>query len=192
MRNVDAEKLKEYPQDVLEKLVAQKLAGYRAYMEYLSCHNGEQRYKVSYLIDLEDAGMSAFMGETKNTMQKIFGIGGNYFPESVWKIYCYNTPIAVRMGWSVIKAMIHPNTQAKVKILGSASAAIKLLKADGFLPSALPEKLQGSNKGLPCIDLLDMLAKATPKATFGRRAAGSPRDKGGAHPRPGRHSPLPK
>ena len=161
-------------------------------MEYLSCSNGEQRYKVSYLIDLEGAGMSAFMGETKNTMQKIFGIGGNYFPESVWKIYCYNTPMAVRMGWSVVKAMIHPNTQAKVKILGSASAAIKLLKADGFLPEALPDKLEGRNKGLPCVKLLEMLAQAKPKATFGsRRSTGSPRDKGGGVPRAGRRTPSP-
>ena len=31
-------------------------------------------------------------------MQKIFGIGSDYFPESAWKIYVVNAPFALRMG----------------------------------------------------------------------------------------------
>jgi len=102
-------------------LVCQKLAGYRAYMDWLSSEYEIQRYKVSYLIDMTGAGMSAFVGDKKTTMKKIFDIGGAYFPESVWKIYLINTPFAVRMGWSVVRSMVHPVTQAKIKNLGSTS-----------------------------------------------------------------------
>lgn len=42
-----------------------------------------QRYKMSYALDMSGAGLSAFYGETKSTIQAIFGIGGDYFPESV-------------------------------------------------------------------------------------------------------------
>ena len=100
-----------FPEPQLTRLVCQKMAAYRSYLEYLSSEYGNQRYKVSYLIDMTGAGMSAFVGDKKTTMKKIFDIGGAYFPESVWKIYLINTPFAVRMGWSVVKSMVHPVTQ---------------------------------------------------------------------------------
>ena len=126
------------PEPVLLRLVAQKLAAYRAYMDYLSTNSRVQRYKLSYvpfcierarprrmiapmlkwpltsdiaacpatptrravcappayrvrpglpphryLIDMKGAGVSGLLGERKALMQKIFGIGSDYFPESV-------------------------------------------------------------------------------------------------------------
>lgn len=102
VRTIDIAAISAIPDALLNRLVGQKMAAYRAYTEFLSAQYGVQRYKISYLIDMEGSGMSAFVGETKATMQKIFKIGSEYFPETLWKMYLMNTPFAVRMGWSVI------------------------------------------------------------------------------------------
>ena len=44
-------------------------------------------------------------------------------PRQAWKIYVVNAPFALRMGWSVVKALIHPVTEAKIKIIGSTADA---------------------------------------------------------------------
>lgn len=143
MADIDTQALGAIPETALVQLVAQKLAVYRDYMEFLSAQRGEQRYKLSYLIDMSNAGVSSLLGDKKTLMQKIFGVGSTYFPESVWKIYVVNAPFTLRMGWSVVKALIHPVTEAKIKIVGSVSDAKSRLARDGFSPAALPKEFGG-------------------------------------------------
>ena len=59
--------------------------------------------------------------------------------------------------WSVVKALIHPVTEAKIKIIGSTADATAQLKKDGFTSMALPPTLAGTNPGLPAWELLKML-----------------------------------
>eukprot|EP00041_Stephanoeca_diplocostata_P026937 m.734290 g.734290 ORF g.734290 m.734290 type:complete len:841 (-) comp23081_c0_seq1:1361-3883(-) len=158
--DIDTEALGTIPEPVLVRLVAQKLAVYREYMEFISAQRGEQRYKLSYLIDMSNAGVASLLGDKKTLMQKIFGVGSTYFPESVWKIYVVNAPFALRMGWSVVKALIHPVTEAKIKIVGSVSDTKARLARDGFSPAALPKEFGGTNAGLPVWSLLQTLQQA--------------------------------
>lgn len=67
-------------EDVLTLLVAQRLAAYRDYLEYISAVRSEQRYKMSFLIDMSGAGVSSLLGENKALMQKIFGVGSQCVP----------------------------------------------------------------------------------------------------------------
>lgn len=37
-------------------------------------------------------------GKKRNILQAVFGVGADYFPESIWKIYVINTPMIFRVG----------------------------------------------------------------------------------------------
>mmetsp|Transcript_31691 Transcript_31691/g.95226 ORF Transcript_31691/g.95226 Transcript_31691/m.95226 type:complete len:144 (-) Transcript_31691:698-1129(-) len=140
-------------------MVAQRLAVYRDYLEFISASRREQRYKMSFLIDMSGAGVSSLLGENKALMQKIFGVGTKFFPETVWKIYVVNAPFALRVGWAIVSKLIHPVTEAKIAILGSHKDAQARMIRDGFALDAIPTDTGGSNRGLLCWDLLQQLQK---------------------------------
>lgn len=58
---------------------------------------GVQRYKHSIVVDLSGMGMSLVTGKTRHFLQKLFAVGGDYFPESIWKIYVVNAPFMFRV-----------------------------------------------------------------------------------------------
>ena len=101
--------------------------------------------------------MSALVGETKETMRRIFGVGSDYFPEVLWKVYVVNAPFSVRMGWSVVKVMIHPVTQTKINIVGSHSETVTTLKSNGFRDCDLPPEFGGTNRGMRCFEMIRLL-----------------------------------
>ena len=43
-------------------------------------------------------------------LQKIFALGSNYFPETIWQIYLINSPMVFRAIWSAVKQFLHPLT----------------------------------------------------------------------------------
>mmetsp|Transcript_271 Transcript_271/g.676 ORF Transcript_271/g.676 Transcript_271/m.676 type:complete len:718 (+) Transcript_271:230-2383(+) len=156
---IDVSALNKFPNSLVELMVAQRLAVYRDYLEFISASRREQRYKMSFLIDMSGAGVSSLLGENKALMQKIFGVGTKFFPETVWKIYVVNAPFALRVGWAIVSKLIHPVTEAKIAILGSHKDAQARMIRDGFALDAIPTDTGGSNRGLLCWDLLQQLQK---------------------------------
>jgi hypothetical protein len=144
----------------LVKIVGQKLASYSKHKLNLSKKVGAQRYKQSFIIDLKGGGMGVLNGTKRKTVQKVFNVGSDYFPETVWKIYVYHTPMMFRAIWSIASAFIHPITKAKVNILsGSKQVAKLLMENDGFKEADVPEMLGGKNKGISSYELLKQMIK---------------------------------
>ncbi len=90
-----------------------------------SAATGVQRYKHSLVVDLDGMGMSLLGGKTRHFMQRLFDVGGHFFPESIWKIYVVNAPFLFRSMWAMVKPWIHPITVAKVNITGSPKDCLK-------------------------------------------------------------------
>lgn len=105
-------------------------------------------------------------------LQAVFGVGSEYFPESIWKIYVINTPLIFRAGWAMVKGWVHPITQAKINIFGSPADARKVMLTHGLNDDALPAWLGGTHPGKPTFEYL--------KETIANNCAGAAAAAGGA------------
>ena len=106
----------------------QKLQAYTWLKGEISKKVKQQRYKHTIIVDLGGAGSGLLNGKRRNTIKKVIDIGGNYFPESLWKMYVINTPWVLKAGWSMVKPWIHPVTIAKINICGAPKDAIKKMQ----------------------------------------------------------------
>lgn len=154
VNTIDTEKLLEMNQDHLIVLQGQKMASITEYKKAHAAKRSEQRYKHTLIVDMEGMGMSLLSGTKRHFLQRIFAVSGNFFPESVWKIYVVNAPFMFRAAWAVVKPWIHPVTTAKVNIFGSPKDAIKKMIENGLLADQVPEWAGGHHKGIPCFELL--------------------------------------
>lgn len=153
--DIDTDSLGKIPEDMMCALQGQKMQSYGQYKLDSSLKEGVRRYKHIVIIEGNGVGMSLLSGKKRNIIKKIFAVGADFFPESIWKIYVVNAPLMFRAVWAVIKPWLHPITVAKVHILGSYSAAIKAMTADGGLTvDALPDWMGGTCKGTPIRDIL--------------------------------------
>ncbi|EDQ84455.1 uncharacterized protein MONBRDRAFT_34692 [Monosiga brevicollis MX1] len=158
VEKISTDALAAMDSDHMLRLQGQKQAFYSAYKKQLSDKLGEQRYKYSLIVDLKGSGMNILYGQKKAVIQKVFSVGADFFPESLWKIYVINAPFVFRTVWAMIKPWIHPITQAKVNMLGSASAAVKKMQEDGLELDAIPTFLGGTCEPAETFDkLIEMI-----------------------------------
>jgi len=156
LKDIDVEKISAIEEGMLVKLVAQKLTAFTEYRRRLSKKSDVQRYKYSICVDLDGAGvMGLVSGQKKAMLQKFFQIGGDFFPETIWKIYIINTPFVFRAAWGVAKAFVHPITQAKINVFPTTAKCIPQLEKDGWSADQLPELFKGTHKGMTLKDILD-------------------------------------
>jgi len=154
VEQIDADKLTQMDEAHVLRLQGQKQALYSYHKKVVSAQIGVQRYKYSLLVDLNGAGMSLLSGKKRTIIKKVFDVGADHFPESIWKIYVVNTPFLFRAAWAMVKPWIHPITQAKVNIFGAPADAKKAMMADGFPEESLPDWLGGGSKGIKTFDYL--------------------------------------
>lgn len=166
--NINIGVLEAMNEEIMFKIIAQKLAGFTEYRKKLSAASGVQRYKYSICLDLKGCGMSLLGGRKRGMIQKVLDVAKNYFPETVWKIYCVNTPMMFRAAWAVVKPWLHPITQAKMNIINSVSQLTTELVACGMKKEQLPKCFDGPHEGLDTIDVLKQImsdvANAKPDA----------------------------
>lgn len=153
--DIDTEALGKIPEDLMCALQGQKMQSYAQYKLDSSAKEGARRYKHIVIIDGGGIGMSMLSGKKRTIMKKIFAVGADFYPESIWKIYVVNAPMMFRAVWAVVKPWLHPITVAKVHILGSYSSSLKTMTADGGLTAdALPDWMGGTCKGVLAKDVL--------------------------------------
>ena len=68
-------------------------------------------------VDVQNVGLYDIKGVVKDFLGAISKISQEHYPERAGRICILNTPSWFSMLWSVIKLMLHPNTQKKVFIL---------------------------------------------------------------------------
>ena len=62
------------------------------------------------------AALSLGRSAKRDLLKRIFDVGTNFYPETMWKIYLVNTPMLFRAVWAVVKPWLHPVTAAKVRV----------------------------------------------------------------------------
>jgi len=79
-------------------------------------------------VDVQNVGLYDIKGVVKEFLGAISKISQEHYPERAGRICILNTPSWFSMLWSVIKLMLHPNTQKKVFILSKSEFAKTLQK----------------------------------------------------------------
>lgn len=154
LEEIDTNAISDMDMEKVLQLQGQKMAALTKYKKLHAESQGVQRYKHIIIADMKGVGMGLLSGSRRNTIKAIMDVGGNYFPESVWKIFVVNTPFMFRACWAVVKPWIHPITVAKVNIHGSVKDAVKKMAEVGVPLESLPEWLGGTHEGKAISDIL--------------------------------------
>eukprot|EP00001_Collodictyon_triciliatum_P168257 29751_1 len=152
VEEVDCDHLTTFPDEDIEKMQGQKMKAYSVYKQDASIKAGVQRYKAILVVDLTNVSLNMLRGKKGQVCQKIFSLGGTYYPESMWQIYLVNSPMIFRAVWAMVKPWLHPITVNKIQIIGSAKEAIKQMNKQHIPTSAIPKWMGGECEGKSTYD----------------------------------------
>ena len=81
--------------------------------------NGDEKAKVITVLDIEKVKMSDLAGNSMEYLKKTVGYANQHYPERSYVIFIVNVPYFFSWAWKIVKPLVHPNTQKKVRILSS-------------------------------------------------------------------------
>jgi hypothetical protein len=147
-QDIDTEFLaKSLTLDKMLDLRAQVFEALNLEKDFISRRRGYLVYKHISVVDLKNLKMSHFSKEVRSVIKAIIGLGSDFYPESLWKLYLINAPMIFRTVWAVIKPMVHPETLAKTFILGGEKDFLPVLTREGLPLSSVPACSGGKHTG---------------------------------------------
>ena len=122
------------------------LKHYFCYYDYMYIEN-DQTQKTIAVMDIEKVSMSYLAGEAFTFLKRALQAANQHYPERSFAVCIINAPVVFSMIWRMVKGMVHPNTQKKVRIL-SKREVLEGLK-DLIDVSQIPEFYGGEAKCSP-------------------------------------------
>ena len=89
---------------------------------------GDQTAKTISIFDLKNVKLTDLAGENMNYVKRTLGYANAHYPERSLVIYLVNAPWYASAGWKLVKPLIHPNTQRKVRILSGKETLTGLME----------------------------------------------------------------
>lgn len=102
--------------DELIRFHVQMMERLNAYKEQKSQQLGKLMYKHIVIIDLEGFGTRHLGGNATTPLKSMVHIDQHFYPESLYKMIICNAPFVFRMGWAIVKPMLHPLTRERIKM----------------------------------------------------------------------------
>jgi len=138
------------PSDLLDKFTVDELQLHHAQnQEYIvklkrkqNAKTGTRIYKTVSVLDLDGIGMGHSSGKFTGPARSVMDIDQWFYPESLQKMYVVNAPWVFKAIWAIVRPWLHPITQSKIQVCGSAF--LDELAADGIGKDQLPECLGGT------------------------------------------------
>lgn len=115
-------------------------------IEYV-CIENNQTEKTIAVMDIEKVTMSYLAGEAFTFLKRALQAANQHYPERSFAICIINAPVVFSMIWRMVKGMVHPNTQKKVKILSKREVLEGLKELIDI--SQIPEYYGGEAKCAP-------------------------------------------
>jgi hypothetical protein len=69
------------------------------------------------ILDLTGVSMSVLSGDVKDFIKMATGIGQNYYPEMLGKLFMINTSTMFKLIWSIVKGFVDKKTRNKMTVL---------------------------------------------------------------------------
>eukprot|EP00294_Goniomonas_avonlea_P010795 CAMPEP_0114544720 /NCGR_PEP_ID=MMETSP0114-20121206/3023_1 /TAXON_ID=31324 /ORGANISM="Goniomonas sp, Strain m" /LENGTH=394 /DNA_ID=CAMNT_0001729111 /DNA_START=379 /DNA_END=1563 /DNA_ORIENTATION=- len=121
-------------------LQAQKLERLNRVKLQISAQLQRSVYKHCYIFDL--GGLALRHLKVKDQLKAIFHVAEFYYPETLWKMFLINTPMAFRAVWGVVQPLIHEKTRVKIKVL--SRNYLSELEAHGVDVDQIPPSVGGT------------------------------------------------
>lgn len=113
----------------------------------LSQELGVTRYKQVYVLDLAPLALGPLISrsDVRHLTKDIMGLGSQYYPEGMWKIFIINAPFIFRTVYGMMSPFINPVTKEKIKIIGSKY--LKEMEKNGIPIDSVPKIIGGRHPG---------------------------------------------
>ena len=93
------------------------------------------------LLNMDGFSMSKLKEKSRDFVKLAIKIGGDYYPEIMFKMFIVNTPFMFKAAWTIFKPFIDEKTRDKISIVGSKFQKDLFKYVD---PSNVPEFLGGT------------------------------------------------
>lgn len=110
-----------------------------------------------YVMDLSKASLGMLLSrEARRVLATVAAVSGQYYSETLRRCYLVHVHPAARLAWCAMQKLIHPDTAAKVRLLGGQADFLRAFERDGILADQLPPSLGGTYQA--CLPLVDAVA----------------------------------
>mmetsp|Transcript_21607 Transcript_21607/g.72684 ORF Transcript_21607/g.72684 Transcript_21607/m.72684 type:complete len:438 (+) Transcript_21607:98-1411(+) len=99
--------------------------------------------KILTIIDLDGFRISMFDQRSRDYLTRVSQMASDYYPEQLGTMFIVNAPIAFRVVWQFMKALLDSKTQQKIKIYSSTGYQEELLRY--VAADSLPRKYGGQD-----------------------------------------------
>ena len=72
------------------------------------------------VMDLDNLALADMAGSNLDYVKGAMGYANQHYPERSYVVFIVNAPWYFSIGWKMVKAWVHPNTQKKIKILSAS------------------------------------------------------------------------
>ena len=85
---------------------------------------GDETAKSIAIIDVKGTGVGDFFGTRLDYIKKCVAHANHHYPERSYVVYIVNANFVFTTVWAIVKPWVHPNTQKKMRIVGSGEAVV--------------------------------------------------------------------
>ncbi|KAJ1445538.1 CRAL-TRIO domain-containing protein [Pelagophyceae sp. CCMP2097] len=136
---------------------------------------GVRRYKQIYVLDLAPVSFGSLItrADVRNLTKEIMGVGSDYYPEGMWKIFIVNAPFIFRSVYAIISPFINVVTREKIKILGGPRGFLPEFAKAGIDKRSIPTSIGGAHVGVDVLALIRAQQEAASAARAGLDSSAS-------------------
>eukprot|EP00924_Labyrinthula_sp_SR-Ha-C_P006125 snap_masked-scaffold_54-processed-gene-0.24-mRNA-1 protein AED:1.00 eAED:1.00 QI:0/-1/0/0/-1/1/1/0/703 len=158
VREIDTSALQHFTTDELLQYRTQHLEAQMEIKRKISMRIGKRVCRYIFILNLDGLSYTTHFGPTvRKLLQPLFTLSGDRYPESLWTLWCINTPRSFKLIWRVIQPWIDPVVKKKIRFLGGRREYLPAMQSTGIPLESIPADLGGKSKLVSMSDIIDGL-----------------------------------
>ena len=160
------EKVGDWNLDLLDQIEFKKLLQYRAqHLEALmeikrrvSLRMGCRVSRYIQILDLQGLSYNKHMSAKRRSFIKpIFGLQGDIYPETLWKMFCINVHYSFNLIWRIIRPLLDDTVVQKISLVRNKKEILPAMMSCSIPIESIPEECGGESRLIRMSDIVDEL-----------------------------------